>query len=310
MTSVNYRPLILSWGPARFQRHLAEIVKGHDLLFIGKGLYLTPEILRSVRQQGIPVLLWYGDIRPQPEPWLIDLLAEVDAFFMSSRGEVLAHYFKQGRPQLAAYYFNPADPDLALVNPPLEREYEVSFTARFSRIESPERQAVIQALKNRPEVHFFGGADRSWAYNIGLRVLRRLKPMALPNEVADQAYIEVIRRTGIGIGINALPDIPGYSSDRLVNYLNFGSCFLSAWFPGVETLFAVGQELLVFHSLAEMDDLLNYYTQNPAARDQIGLAGQARVLSDYSAQAITRMMLNTLKQRHTKDYEWSECLRL
>lgn len=306
VTPINYRPLIRDLGHQRFFHYLRAEVVGHDLVFIGKGLYLSKDMLAMIRRQGIPVMLWYGDIRPRPEPWLLELLPEVDAFFMSSRGAVLQHYFTQGKPSLASYYFNPVDADLAVENPPLDRKHAVSFTARFSRIASAERKSVISALKQRGDVSFFGSADRSLAYNVGIRLLKRVMPVSLP-EVSGDAYIEVIRRTGIGVGVNALPNVPGYCSDRVSNYLNFGTCFLTAWFPQLEQLFVPNEELLCFRNISEMNQLLNTYTSCPEQRDQIGLAGQRRALQDYSTQKIVKMMLDTLKHRALQA-EWSECL--
>jgi len=163
-------------GSEKMKSQLIELCKGKDLIFIGKGEPFDRQMLHTIREGGTKVLLWYGDVRHIPDEWLLNLLPEVDCFFMSSGGEVLERYFQKGKPMRAAFYFNPSDPDIVAkyANQKVEHSREIVFTARFHRIAGQERWNVIKYLKSRNDVSFFGSAERSLFFPVLIHVINNI----------------------------------------------------------------------------------------------------------------------------------------
>ena len=71
---------------------LIEKAHGCDIVFIGKGESVGEATLGRMKSMGLTIALWYGDMRPAPEPWLLKMLGHVDCYFMTSAGDVLNEY--------------------------------------------------------------------------------------------------------------------------------------------------------------------------------------------------------------------------
>jgi hypothetical protein len=299
-------------GLDAMKEHLIKLCKGKDLLFIGKGQAFDRKMLQSVRAGGTKILLWYGDIRPAPEKWLINMLPEVDCFFMSSGGEVLERYFQEGRPKRAAFYLNPSDPDILskYKNEEIEKTVNIVFTARFNRIASQKRGKVIKYLKSRNDVSFYGSAERSLLFNIMVRLQRRLfgiQPFL--NEIRGIDYIKAIKSAKIGVGVNTIDNIPYYTSDRLTHYLMFGSFYITNFFYGIEKLFKENEELVWFKNIEELDEKIEYYLSHAEERMRIARAGQQKMLNDYNTKNMTAMMLEILFKGTSARFPWVQILQ-
>ena len=307
VTRFDHRAVARAHGREGMNARLVEAARNRDLVFVGKGDALTRSTLAAARRGGAAVALWYGDIRPAPEPWLLDLLPEVDAFFMSSSGAVLRAHFEQGRPGRAAYYFNPSDPALVARYAHLPRGTRpVVFTGTPHAFAGPERQAVVTVLKARGDVTFFGGADRTApGQRLADRVIRRVTGRQ-PGRVRGEAYVAAIRSGRVGVGVNAVNDVPRYTSDRLTHFLAFGTFFITRRFPGLEDLFVPGRELVAFDDPGELPALIDRYLADDAAREAIAAAGQARILGDYDHRTMVRMMLDVLATGTSDRYPWAE----
>lgn len=307
----DYQVISADSGPEAMKLQLVELCKGKDLLFIGKGEPFDREMLHTVREGGTKILLWYGDVRHIPEQWLINLLPEVDCFFMSSGGEVLERYFQKGKPKRAAFYFNPSDPDIVdkYKNDQVDQTRDIVFTARFHRIAGKERWNVINYLNSRNDVSFFGSAEKSLFFNIMVRVKRRLfgiQPSI--NEVRGAEYIKVIKSSKIGVGVNIIDDIPFYTSDRLTHYLMFNSFFMTHYFRGIEELFKKNEELVWFKNTKELAEKLEYYLSHQSEREKIALAGQQKILNDFNTRNMTAMMLEILYTGKSERFPWIQIL--
>lgn len=313
----DYRTLSAEVGIAEMNRRFVERAAGKDLVFIGKGETLFSRSLADARRAGASVALWYGDVRPQPEPWLLELLPNVDFFFMSSAGSELRKYFVAGRPKLAAYFFNPSDPELVAGWPPADRKStDLLFTGSRYPFASQERNLTIQYLRSRGDVRFFGGANQGSAkhaaaqrrlFDIARKVGARLARNA--QAVRGPRYMSAIRAARIGIGVNAFQHIPKYTSDRLTHYTEFGTFFLQWRFPGIEELFSTKDELIVFESVDDLDKKIAYYLTQDSEREEIARKAQHRVLAEYNTKNITAMMLDIIEKRASNRFPWIEILK-
>lgn len=290
------------------ESELPAIAKEHDLLFVGKGQGFSSSIFRQIRRNGTPIALWYGDIREAPEPWLQELMAEVDFFFMSSGGEVLRQYHKVGRPKLSAFYFNPVDPTLIdRFSETAEKSIEVLLTATNYSFAGPERRAVVNYLRRRVDVHLVGWNPEP---TFGQRYFPRIfgRPRTSP-VYRGKEYVDLIRRAKIGVGVNAYQSVPRYTSDRLQHYLTFGTFFMPWKFPQIELFFTYGEDLIWYEGVGDLAAKLDYYLREDQERQAIARASQRKVLTDYSAAAIIAMMLEIVRTGTSDRYSWVEIYR-
>ena len=303
----DYRELVALHGKNQMESLLIQQVIGKDILFIGKGEAFSADTLKKVRHLGITVVLWYGDIRSNPEPWLLTLLPEVDYYFMSSGGETLKEYFVKGSPKTAAYFFNPTDPDLTeKYSEGKSITSKVVFTGSNYSFVGNERKSVIEALKKRNDVTFFGGADQS--RSLVKRVIAKATRKPVGNRVRGEDYINAIKNTGIGVGVSAFHNVDYYTSDRLSHYLTFGTFYLPYKYPGIEKFFDYGKEIIWFSDVSELSTKLDYYLKEKDERELIASKGQQRALKEYNTQNIVGMMLDIISTGQSKRFEWVEVL--
>ncbi|MCC6483667.1 MAG: glycosyltransferase [Armatimonadetes bacterium] len=280
-----------------------------DLVFIGKGNFIRPETLRALRGKGAQVAVWYGDIRPEPEPWLVELLGEVDVFFMTSGGEMLRRHKEMSGCGRAAYFFNPTDPELPVKYSYLPRGTQnVVWTGTMHDVAQTERRQTLEYLQTRADVAFYGfERPRSALARLARRVQRKIRPKG-PPLVRGEAYITAIKSAKIGVGVSALQNVTRYSSDRISHYLTFGTFYLAWRFPEAERLFEPGTELVTFDSVGELHRKIEYFLANPQEREAIAWAAQKRALEQYNTRAVTKMMLDILQKGRSGVFEWEEVL--
>ena len=174
----DYRAIATKLGVEAMNRELMKQAGRHDLVFIGKGEIIHSSTLAKLRKAGSIVSIWYGDIRPEPEPWLIENLRECDAFFMSSSGEVLESYFKKGKPGQASFFLNPSNPNLInqycqipqSVDPPL-------FSGTLYEFGSKERQQVYEYLVKRRDIQIIGSPKKTIRNSLLKKIYFHLKPI-------------------------------------------------------------------------------------------------------------------------------------
>lgn len=304
----DYRAISSEHGVDKMISMLRDLASSDiDMLFIGKGELLTRELLCEIKNKGVTIALWYGDIRVEPEHWLLNLLPEVDFFFMTSGGDKLKEYFEKGRCKVAAYFFNPSDPDLVDKYCELPRcTRDVVFTGSYYDFAGHERKQVIQYLKARNDVTFYGGGEynaKSFVSRIKNKFVRCSNASPC---IRGVDYIAAIKSAKIGIGVSAYQNVPRYTSDRLTHYLAFGTFYLLWDFPEVYSLFDVGNEIITFKGTEDLASKIMYYLKNIDERESIAKAGQARVLIDYSCKNIVGMMLDIINTGNSVRFPWIE----
>jgi hypothetical protein len=307
----DYRTILTRIGQHAMYRALVDRAKNKDLVFIGKGQELSPGVLSEVREEGVKIALWYGDMRPRPEPWLLANLCHVDYFFMSSGGETLKRYFVEGKPRVAAYFFTPSDPDLPEKYASIPRgNKDLVITASPHLFASKERVETVKYLRNRRDVQWFGGVDwlpHMTGSSLTSRALRRL--MARRKWVRGPEYVKAIKSAKIGIGVSAYQHIPKYTSARLTHFLTFGTFYLPWRFPQLNQLFREGKEIVSFEGISDLDMKIRYYLEHADEREEISKNGQRRILTEYNTKRITAMMLDVIRCGYSDKFEWVEVLK-
>lgn len=302
-----FREIAQSEGPEAMNHALLERGGEAELIFIGKGNFIRPGTLQELRRKGAVVAVWYGDIRQDPEPWLLELLHEVDVFFMTSGGEMLLRHRELGQCGRAAYFFNPVDPELAARYSSFPRcTQNVVWTGTMHDVAGSERRQTLEYLLGRKDVAFYGFyRPKNPAVRLLRRIRRKLFP-AGPPLVRGEAYIAAIKSAKIGVGVSALQNVTRYSSDRFAHYITFGTFYLAWHFPEVERLFQTGSELVTFRGIDELRGKIEHYLANDGEREAVARAAQKRALEEYNTQNITRMMLDIIQTGRSGTFEWEE----
>ncbi|KLO24343.1 hypothetical protein X275_00665 [Marinitoga sp. 1197] len=302
----DYREIARLYGVEKMQEFLLQKSQNKDLVFIGKGELIKPETLEKIRKKRIIISLWYGDIRPKIEPWLLNNLKYIDYFFMSSGGDILKEYSKNGKPKFSINYFNPSDPEIVekykyKYN---KKKYDLVFTGSYYSFFSKERYQVISYLKKLKNIRFFGYNDYE---NIIRKIMYKMNIGKYKQRVRGKKYIEVIKKTKIGIGVSAYNNIPFYTSDRLTHYLSFGTFFLPHYFPGLEILF---KNIKYYNSLEELKEKIEYYLRNEDEREELAKKCQKEILEKYNTIKMTKMFLEVIRSNTQNIYEWVKIIKI
>jgi spore maturation protein CgeB len=126
--------------------------------------------------------------------------------------------------------------------------------------------------------YFYGGVHRSWA----------------GSEVYMKDFADVIRHTRIFVGQDADTPFRGkYLSNRSFAVIGCGGFYLCRRTSGIESIYDIGREMDVFETDDELIEKIHYYLNRGEERKRMALAGQRRVLTDY-----------TYKKQMGKIFDW------
>lgn len=306
----DYREISQIQGQEQMNALLLDRSRGKDLVLVGKGELIYPETLATIRRNSTHTALWYGDMRDKIPEWLKNLMPEVDTFFLSSGGEVLRQFHREGKPGASAYYFNPAMmPDDFPNEEAMEKTYNIVFTGTPYGFAGPERIAVMQYLVKRGDAAFRGGGEQLYFNNLPIlprmanKILLKVGIRRTSARVRGMDYLKFIRSGKIGIGIDGFLDIPKYSSDRLIHFLESGTFYLARSIPLLDELFKVGEELETFTSLEELDAKVEFYLKRDDIREKIARQGRERAFRDYNNRRVTSYMIDIIRDRKSDLFE-------
>jgi spore maturation protein CgeB len=77
--------------------------------------------------------------------------------------------------------------------------------------------------------------------------------------------------------------------------LGAGQFLLSEDFPEAKELFEIDKELVVFNSLSELEEKIDYYLFHDKEREKIARAGYKKVKENYSYRKLLSGVLEDLK---------------
>lgn len=87
-----------------------------------------------------------------------------------------------------------------------------------------------------------------------------------------------------------------------INYRTFettgcGTFLLTNYTPGLEKLFRIGEEIVVYDSIEDLDQKVAYYLENEEEREKIAKAGYERSKKDHTYAERCKWLFNLLKDR-------------
>lgn len=101
--------------------------------------------------------------------------------------------------------------------------------------------------------------------------------------VSDRDMASLYGHARVGFNVhNSLGPING----RLYDLAAYGVCQVCDNKANLNLVFEEGREIIGFTEVDECIDLIRYYLAHPEAAEQIGRAGRARYMRDYTMSAI------------------------
>jgi hypothetical protein len=121
------------------------------------------------------------------------------------------------------------------------------------------------------------------------------KPPAIPSSrikdgpASQEAYFKLTREAAVTLGVNRVPTAKSanrrplaYSRLRDIEAPMLGACYLTEWTEGIETLYAVGEEVEVYRTPEELAEKLGELMASRERRLRMRARAQKRALSEYS----------------------------
>jgi len=252
--------------------------------FILKGERLSPDLIKRFKELGCITILWFTMI--PTEDWMVPFAGEHD-FILTNVEDHVDYFSRRGIKNIKwihqGFYPEFFGIDGTGVNSEGRYYADVAMIGSMGGSIYHKRCELVMQLRRKkidikwwgPHLsrklknirYFLGGINRVWA----------------GKEVYMKDFADVIRHTKILIGQDA--DIPvqrRYLSNRGFAVMGCGGFYLCRRTPGIEFAYEVGKEVDVFDSDEEMIDKIRYYLKNEDELKRIALAGQRKVLNNYT----------------------------
>ncbi len=99
--------------------------------------------------------------------------------------------------------------------------------------------------------------------------------------------------------LDASADAAGYTSNRPYDILANKGLLLIEWFPGIEKVFKHKKHCLVFKTINEAIELIEYYKDKPEKRKKIAIAGYDLFLKKHTFDCRLENILQIMDGKHT-----------
>jgi hypothetical protein len=246
-----------------FQPHLIHM----QLQFTGALSVQTIHQARKICPHAV-ITNWTGDVRDKPVQGFADLSPALDYSLISSTGQLQAYHDIGCRNIL--YWQTGFDVGFNFPTYNSEFQYDVSFIANNYGSAFPDgklRNSVAMLLRKE-----FG--SRFGLFGSGF------SPAAPSIEPRDGNA--VYNKSVCALSISNFNNVSHYFSDRLLYCVASGRPTISWYFPGIESYFVEGSEILVARTTKDIPELVRYCMANPEIASQIGINGHRRALREHT----------------------------
>lgn len=263
-----------------FQPHLIHM----QLQFTG---LIQVETLAKVRHVCPNVIItnWSGDIRTEAIHDFVSLTHTIDYALISSTGQL--DLYKRAGCANVKYWQVGFDPKFSYPVWNTEFKYDASFTGNcYPYSHFPDAKLRVDAVIQLRS--YFG--SRFGLFGAGYDANTQ---QCSPKQI-NQIYNDSI----CPISISNFNNVSHYFSDRLLACLGSGRPVISWHFPGIESYFIEGSEILVARSTQDIIDAVNFCKANPEKANAIGKNGYRRVLKEHTFVSRILELLSMTKLLH------------
>lgn len=254
-----------------------------DLLFVMKGEKILPGIINKIKTLGIKTANWtVDDVFGVHTPFLrIGNIAEYDYCFsfdrfytkeLEVRG-LNAHYL----PCASAHNF------YKRINS-LEKIYDLTFAGSYYK----DRENLMRQLRDYKLRIWGPNWDKLDKNNVLYDNIQR-EPSYEDN------YVRVLNQSKITLNLNHKQSIES-TNFRTFEALSCGTFLLVDYKKELSNLFEIGKELICYHNVKELRELIDYYLENEEERKKVAKAGQKRVLKEHTLHHRIRKVVDIIEK--------------
>jgi hypothetical protein len=290
----------------KWERHLCSIIeKEKDIdavLFINIPIDHIKGIPNKIREEyGLPVAYYDGDM-PTILPkyargrgfkfnyYVNADLSEFDTFFTNSKGVVSDLENLKARNVQPLYYA--IDPNL--FSPvELQKSIDISFYGHGSELREKWMTDMISIPSKRfPKYKFCVGGK---GFDVDLGIASKVGAMSY------SSMRDFCCRSHICLNITRSSHTAIYASStaRPFELAGYGACIISHPYEGIGEWFDVNKEIVVVNNQKEIDELYQFYLDNPESALKMGQRARSRVLKDHTYVNRANSIVRELKKGMT-----------
>jgi len=247
-----------------------------DLLYLKKGMLVTPDTLLKLKDRGVKIVNWFPDDL-QEFDWVSKNAGLFDYFFSFDTYVVEK---LRGRGLKNVFYLPFAADPTTYTDISFEDKYkcDVAFVGAWY----PEREKLLELLTDY-NLKIWGW--KNWEKT----KLSKFYYGPLPPERLGDIY------NNSKINLNIHFSSAGYgANERTFEIPAAGGFELSSYRKDMAGLFEIGKEIDVFKGPEEMLAKVDFYLKNDKIRQEIKTAGHQRVLKEHTYESRLSQMLKII----------------
>jgi len=246
-----------------------------DFIHLGKCESVRGWAITQIKQSlpGVKVIHFYGDLRMDVVPWVVDIGRACDRTVMQIDGGSLVRQYEAAGCKNIGYWPAGTDPDIYGPRKVRQKDMPIVFMGTLGNPKTFEwyggRRELVEAIANNGnDVHVFGGG---WDKVKHAKVYHH-------KYVGSDGFSQACSRSQIALGYSA-KDIPGYTSwPRVLNSMICETMYLTRYFTGLERIFKDGLHLDWFESIPEAVEKVEFWLSRPGWRNKVAREGRQEVL--------------------------------
>lgn len=233
-----------------------------DIVFVNKGEVFKPIHIKTLklrcRLNGDKPkwLMFYGDHLLSLPTFLKKNAKSFDGILVETDDPEFCDPLLKAGARNVFYHHSATDLSVFRKLPQVKETSDVAFFGNnYNTFPlSKKRREIIAALIHSDFKLKIYGASSWWGYSNGLRW--------------GDDFARAASESKIIVGISTTSGMNKFASNRIWNSMACGM-HLTYWFKGIDEIFENHKHLVWFESVAEMLDLVNYYTRNDEKRLEI-----------------------------------------
>jgi len=268
-----------------------------DLVFTDAGWGIAHKLLPVLKKKHLPHIYWAIEDPPYLESLSMAYARQADAVFTTCRESISTYRQKGIYAELLMFACHPSYH--RRVEPDHHFNHDIAFVGN-NYFEFPARlwgaQTLLRPLlDSEHNIRIYGN---EWWLDENRPFF--IRPDQYGGYLGNEELPVLCSSVPIVLGLHSVADSKTMMSMRVFEILGSGGFFISQWTPAVEHLFRNHHHLVWSKSADETLELVDYYLQNPAARERIAVQGQQEVYEHHTYhQRVQEIMpfLNAVLER-------------
>lgn len=219
---------------------------------------------------GVVITNWTGDIRATAIKNFISLSSALDYSLISSSGQL--DLYKRAGCNNVKYWQIGYDPKNSYPKNYTEFKYDIGFIGNNYGKTFPDGPVRLEAA-HKCHQHY---GDKFGIFGFGYP--EKFKAKSCSPLEANEIYNNSVA----SLSISNFNNVSHYFSDRLLYCMAAGRPTISWYFPGAESYFVEGSEIIYARSYADIIDAVSFCKKNPEKAAEIGMNGYKRAAREHT----------------------------